>query len=210
MDGQKGDGGATRPAADIARRGRDAALHLRKVIEDRLLRMKKIYVFAPLAGIVLFGAAYWRFEQAYVAREEQRARELRAAVDAKLMKNAADQAKAQADALAARAKRQQEKAAADRLAEAQREARDDAERRRVLAGERARKLQAQVDRLKIETENARQAVAAAEESRRVLRDEHAFLLRVVDEAEANRKAFFELLERMERIEKTRETPRVNS
>src|SRR5262245_40902766 len=116
--------------------------------------MKKIYVFAPLAGIVLFGAAYWRFERAYEAREEQRARDLRAAVDAKLQQNAADQARAHAEALAAREKRQREKAEADRLAEAQREAREDADRRRVLASERVRKLQAQVDRLRLETDNA--------------------------------------------------------
>lgn len=172
--------------------------------------MKKIYVFAPLAGIALFGAGYWRFEQAYAAREARRTQELRAALEEKLRQNAADQAKAQADAVAAREQRLREKAAADKLADAQREAREDAERRRVIATERVRKLQAQADRLKLETDNARQAVAAAEETRRVLHDEHTFLLRVVDEAEANRKAFYELLERMERMEKARTPPKAQS
>jgi hypothetical protein len=165
--------------------------------------MRKIYVLGPLVALAVFGGAYWKFERGYAARQEEHDRKIRGAIEEKLRQIAADQAQARTEADAAQAVRRRERDAAARLADAQRQAREDAERRRMLAMERERKLALQLERLRLETENARHAVAVAEENRRGLQAEHQFLLRCVDEAEANRKAFFQLLEKLEQLEHER-------
>jgi hypothetical protein len=165
--------------------------------------MNKLYLFGPLAALAAFGGGYWKFEQRYEARQAEIARQTQATIDEKLAKNAADQARAREEARVAHEARLREKAEADRKADEQRLARDDAERRRLLAGERARKLQAQVDRLRLEGENAKHLLATSEENRRVLQAEQQFLLQCVDEAEANRKGFFELLQKLERNDEAR-------
>ena len=167
--------------------------------------MKKIYVLAPLAGLMVFGSVYWKHARLHEMRLAETKRLEAAARQEKRDQQQAAQLKAHEQATLAMAKRNQERLDKERLEDIQKQARLELEQRRNLAGEKSRRLRPQIDHLRREIETVEAAVARAEERARELQQEEEFLADYVKQAEANREAFQRLLEKLEHIERTRAT-----
>ena len=169
--------------------------------------MTKIYLLAPLGGLLVFGAVYWRHARLH----EMRLTEIkRLETAARLERNARQQA-AQAAALEqvmlAQTRRREERAAKERLEEAQHQARTELEQRRNTALEAVRRLRPQLEQLRRDLENVNGAIGRSAERTRELEQEQRFLTAYVEQAEANQRALHRLLEKAEAIERQRATPR---
>jgi len=163
--------------------------------------MNKIYALVPLVGLLLFGGYYWKHSRLHAARLDAIQRIEETARQERRAKEAADRAHAHDQAALTLALRKQERAEKDRLESAQKQARLALEQRRDAAAERAHRLRPQRDRLHSEIVTIAAALARAEERKRELQDEKAFLAEYVRTAEANQNAIQRLLETAETIER---------
>jgi hypothetical protein len=165
--------------------------------------MNKIYAFAPLAGLVVFGSYYWKEARLHDARVQEITRLADIEKQEKRAKEDSARRLAHEQAALALAQRKQERAEKERQEEAQKQARIALEHRRNAAVEQARKLRPQIDRLRTDLEILTSAIARSEEHKRELHDERIFLTSYIKEAESNQNRFYQILEKWEAIERDR-------
>ncbi|MDO8545068.1 MAG: hypothetical protein Q7S40_31895 [Opitutaceae bacterium] len=168
--------------------------------------MKKnyVYVIAPVAGLVLFAAVYWKYASGYEeklvaadkARIEQKNEKIR---QENLAKAGAVRA-----ALEAQDKRKKEKRAREERDAKEKEQRELAQQARVKAREDARKFQDQVKRLSKEVEENKKELAKIEEDKKRSVDEQKFQREFVKKAEANTQSLSGVLERIAAADKAAE------
>jgi hypothetical protein len=171
--------------------------------------MNKIYALAPLAGLLLFGGFYWKHSIRHTERLAEIQRLADQAKQEKREREEAASATARAQAAVALAERKREREEKERVEALQKQARLDLEQRRNAASDRARKLRPQVDRLRVEIDAAHAGIARHEERKRELLHEQAFLGGYVQQADANRNAFYQLLEKLEAIDRARAAESAN-
>src|SRR5262245_59532984 len=125
--------------------------------------MKKIYVLAPLAGLILFGAVYGKHARLHEQRLAETRQQEAAVKREKLARLQTTQREAAEQAVIAQARRNQERAENERLEEARKQARLDIERQRDTAREHARRLRPQIDHLQREIETVNAGIIRSEE-----------------------------------------------
>lgn len=165
--------------------------------------MKKSYVYfiAPVVGVAIFGAVYWKYAAGYEAKIEAMAKKQADERKAKIDKdNEAKRAAVEA-AVASQEKRKKEKAEKDARDAKEKEDREQAVQVRNKTQEDSRKFQETVSRLKREVElNKKEIAAIAEDKKRSL-DEQAFLREYVKKAETNTAQLRGVLEKIEAADK---------
>ena len=163
--------------------------------------MKKPYVIVPMLGLILFGGLYWNHlgKQEARAAGHQRLEEAATQEHARLL--AAERILALQQAAASVERRKQEKAQQAQLEESQRQGQQEAEHRRSIAVEANRKLRARLERHRADLAALQKDLAQIEERKVELQREQQFLAEHVREVEANRDAFYQLLEKVEARER---------
>jgi len=165
--------------------------------------MNKLYLLAPLAALLLFGAVYAQHHQ---KREAQRAAQKIQDEADRAAQHARDRAErelAQKNAVVQRELRLAERVAREQAEEARKQARTDAERRGQEAVARTSRLRTRFEKLRADLALVEIAAGRAEKDQRELTEEQRFLANYLREAEANRAGLFEFLEQVEALEKAR-------
>ncbi len=149
--------------------------------------MKKNYVYfvAPLAGLVVFSAVYWKYSSGYEQKQEDIKKKIQADLQAKLDKEARDREIAAKEAFASQEKRKADKVAKDKKDAEEDELRQKAAQNREKARREAEKLAAQAKRLKKDIEDEKKEVVAIEAEKKQHQDEVAFLRTYVKKSEDN-------------------------
>jgi colicin import membrane protein len=158
--------------------------------------MKKTYVLVPLIGVLIFIGIHLKFQAGFEEEEaakkavREKARQEKMQADVEARRKAAD------DAVALQEKRKKEKA----LKEAQETAQKDARLAMLDAKEKAYrdrdKLSKQVDRLKADILVEKDAIAKVEKTKQASSEEEAFLRNFVKQAETNKGALEEVLNKI--------------
>jgi hypothetical protein len=164
-------------------------------LQRTLVPMNKIYLLVPLTSVVVFAVVYVPHRRSYderIAAQIQKEREDR---DEKTKQQRAAQLAAQSAAMAALERRAREKAEREQREEAQREERANAEQHRAEVLARENRLRTELERICKDLETERTTVALIERKNKALFDEQEVLAAFVQQAEANRKAFLELIEK---------------
>lgn len=169
--------------------------------------MTKLYLYAPLAGLLVFGAIYWHGQREYQAKRDDAQRATEAAREQKAAEHATARLRAAEAAATLLARRTEERRQKERIEAEQHDARLAAEQRRLGAAEAEKRLRFRLDRLQAEIGRLEAAVTRAEEKATFLKQEHGFLLDSVKQAEANRAAAHQVLQSLETNEQSlRPTP----
>jgi len=158
--------------------------------------MKKAYIIVPVLALIVFVAFYWQFNSTYQAKQAAKERQVREQREEKLRKEAADRERAIKDAVAASEQRKREREEREARDKANREARDLARQARNKAESDVMKLNKQVDRLKADVEDEKQAIAKIEEDKKQAASEEAFLRKYVTQAQANVKNLTGVLDKI--------------
>ena len=168
--------------------------------------MKKSYVYfiAPLVGVALFGAVYWKYDSEFEAKEAAANKKIRDDKEAKILKENESKKKAVEDAIAAQEKRKKEKAEKDAKDQKERDDRDRAVQVRNKAKEEARKLADRVKTIAKEVEDNKKEIDRLTEEKKRSIDEQNFLKEHVKKSEANVQALYGVLEKIEAADKAAE------
>lgn len=162
--------------------------------------MNKLYVILPLAGLVVFGGFYWRYQRHYEARVTEERRLAKLVHEEDVRRQLAAQALVVQEANAALELRKQERAAQAQLEATWQQARFEAEQSRTAVLDRERKLRTQIDHVRTELEKTQNALTRIEERKHELERERLFLAEHVKDAESNRATFYGLVEKLEAVE----------
>ncbi len=165
--------------------------------------MNKLYLFAPLIALAIFGAAYVRSARAYEARLAEAKRLEVAAKQEKAAQAAAAHEQARQAAAALIVRRQAERAEKESREERERAARRDAEQRRFAAAAEEQRLRVRLERLRRDASTTDDTLRRSETEIAELEREQAFLADYLRQADANRRSFVEMLERLEIVERQR-------
>ncbi len=166
--------------------------------------MKKAYVFAPLAALLVFTALYLNFKSGYKARESARQVQVDADKKARLTAEVEARRKAVDDAVRAqevRKKEREDREAAERTKQEVRQAALDA---RDKAFREQEKISRQIERLKKDIATESDANARRVETRTAGLAEQAFLKTYVQKAEANVKALQDVIAKIAQAESARQ------
>jgi hypothetical protein len=165
--------------------------------------MNKIYLIAPLVGMIAFGAYFYSFNSEYQAK--QAAIKAEAAAKVKAKQEAEIKAREQAikDAIETAAKRKKEREEKEAAEELKKKQRQELEDKRQLAFEERRKLRDQVERLKKDVQAVKDEIAKIEEERKRHLGEQDFLRTYVKQATANQKYYYDLLDKIAAAEKAK-------
>lgn len=168
--------------------------------------MKKLYLVAPLAALLVFGGLYATYS---IRREHALAVQQAQAETDRLEKIRRDQAAVAASreaAAKADAERRQARLARAQHDAALKDAQAAAERQRTQAFEQERKLRTQIERRRTEVARATESLAVLTPRQKELADESAFLADYLTRAEPNREAYVRLVEKIDAAEKLAAAP----
>jgi colicin import membrane protein len=165
--------------------------------------MNKAYVIVPLISLLIFGGFYWNFATKYA--EKQRAKEvaIRTAKEDKIKEEQQARRVAVEDAIRLQEQRKKEKIERDEKDRLEKEARQDAIDARDKSYRDQEKLAKQVDRLTKEITVEREAIAKVEDTKKLNREEEAFLRQFVKQAESNVKRLAEVIDKIDAADKAR-------
>lgn len=158
--------------------------------------MNKVYFIAPLVALLVFGGFYMNFAKGHAAREEAKKVAVRQEKEAKLRREAEERRKAVEDALKLQEKRKAEKAEREERDRLEKEARQAAIDARDKAFRDKDKLARTVERLNKEITTEKDAIEKIENTKKLAREEEAFLRQYVKQAETNVKSLTEVLDKI--------------
>lgn len=160
--------------------------------------MNKLYIFGPLAALLVFVGVYASHRGGMKEREAAKAAAAEAALKAKVESEQAARKTAMADAIKAAEQRKAEKAAREAKEKADKEARQLALDARDKAYREQEKSARQIERLKKEIEAEEAAIAKLGAERQTAEAEQAFLKDFVAKAQGNTQALQGLLTKLEK------------
>jgi hypothetical protein len=165
--------------------------------------MKKNYVYfvAPLAGLVIFSAIYWKYSGDYDARLEEMKKKDREQVEAKLNEDQKNREIAAKAAFAGQEKRKAERKAKEEKDTKDRDMRDQAMQAMKKTQKDAQKLTDQIRIRKKEVDDEKKESAKIEEEKKHLLADEAFQRDYVKKAEENVKSLMAELEKIDAADK---------
>jgi penicillin-binding protein 1A len=155
--------------------------------------MKKAYFIYPLIALAAFGVIYWNTISEFDAREQQKAKEKRVALEEKKKAEYESRKKAIEEANALQERRKVEKAEREARAQREKQAELDLNDARDKARDDRDRALRQVDRLRAEHKIESEALEKIAKDRQVSIDEEAFLQKYIKQAEENQKNLQEVL-----------------
>ncbi len=160
--------------------------------------MKKSYLYfvVPLVLTAIFSIFYVRYSGEYAAREARIEEQKKIDRQQKLDAEAKAREKAVAEAVATTEKRKREKAEKDAREQKERDARELKQGELRKAQEDSRKFEDQVNRLKKDIQDNKDAIAKIETDKKDLLEQKAFLLQFVKEADANTQKLQDLMDKI--------------
>ena len=165
--------------------------------------MNKIYLIAPLIGVLIFGGFYHQFSKGHETKLVQ----IKVAADnakkEKARKLEEDRKIAVAAALKSSQLRAEETAKKKQIEEDKRAAREVAEDKRLRANSDKNRLTDTSRRLKKDLEEVQDEIKKLELEKKTLQDEQAFLREYVKQAESNVSYYRGLLDKIALAEKAR-------
>jgi colicin import membrane protein len=165
--------------------------------------MNKVYIIAPLIGLLIFGGFYYQFTSNYDNRIKAEVAKIEQEKKDRAARDIANRELAIKAAIETQAKRKQEREKREAAEEAKRVARQDAEDARLRAYDERNKLRDQVGRLKKDEEELKAAIAKVAEEKKRNIEEEAFLKTFVVKAQANQKYYYDLLDKIAQAEAAR-------
>ena len=163
--------------------------------------MNKVYLIFPLIGLLIFGGFYINFDKSYEAKLTAIKAKAEADKVAKAKQQIADRESAIKAAVEAQALRKKEREEKERVEEAKKVARQTAEDTRQKSFEDRNKFRDQVNRLKKDLADVKEATGKIAEEKKHNSDEDVFLKNYVKQAEANVKYYYDLLDKITAAEK---------
>ncbi|HRE06907.1 MAG TPA: hypothetical protein PKX00_14945 [Opitutaceae bacterium] len=165
--------------------------------------MNKAYVIAPFLALLIFGGFYWNFSKGYAEREAVKVAAQKKIKEDKLKEEAEGRKAAVEAAIRLQEQRKKEKLDKDEKDRLEKEARQAAIDARDKSYRDKEKLEKQVDRLNKEIAVEKEAVAKIEETKKLSREEEAFLKQFVKSAETNVKELANVIEKIDAADKAR-------
>jgi colicin import membrane protein len=165
--------------------------------------MNKAYVIVPLLSLLIFGGFYWNFATEYADKQKAKELAIRKAKEEKVKEEAQARRVAVEDAIRLQETRKKEKIERDEKDRLEKEARQNAIDARDKAYRDQEKLAKQVDRLNKEIAAEREALAKIEDTKKLNREEEAFLRQFVKQAESNVKRLAEVIDKIDAADKAR-------
>jgi len=165
--------------------------------------MNKVYIIAPLIGLLIFGSFYYRFTSQYDARLKAEVEKVELEKKARADRDIKNRELAIQAAIETQARRKKEREAKEAAEEAKRVARQEAEDQRLRSFDERNKLRDQVGRLKKDLEEVKAATAKVAEERKTRIDEEVFLKTYVKQAESNVQYYYALLDKINAAEAAR-------
>jgi len=163
--------------------------------------MNKAYIIWPLVGLLVFGAFYWNFNQGYVEREKEKARQVQQEKNERIRQDLERRRKAIEDATKAQEERHAARIAKEKKEQEENDARAKlVERQQHAFDEVNRHLRPQLDREKAEADAVKGEIGQLELQKKQFVDEEAFIRKYTREAEANMKTYYDLLEKIKAAE----------
>lgn len=165
--------------------------------------MKKTYVLAPLAALLLFTGVYVSFQSGHQARETAREARLKNDRDAKLAAEVKARRQAVDEALVTQARRKKERDARESAERAAQEARQLAVNTRDKAFRDQERAARQLERVKKEIAAEEESLAKLDQTEKSAAAEQVFLKTYVQKTEANARALEAVLLRFAAAESAR-------
>ncbi|HEY9250156.1 MAG TPA: hypothetical protein VIO38_13535 [Rariglobus sp.] len=165
--------------------------------------MKKAYLFAPLAALLVFVAIYLNFQSGYKARDAERQARVQSEKKARLDAEVEARRKAVDDAVRAQEVRKKEREAKEAAERRKQEARQAALDTRDKAFREQEKITRQIDRLKKDLAAEKEALAKLVEIRASGVAEQAFLKAYLEKAEANVKSLQDVITKLAQAQTAR-------
>jgi hypothetical protein len=163
--------------------------------------MNKAYIIWPLIGLLVFGAFYWSFNQGYVEREKEKARQVQREKDERIKLDLERRRKAIEDATKAQEERHAARIAKEKKEQEENDNRTKlVERQQHAFDEVNRHLRPQLDRVKSEADSIKGEISQLELQKKQFVDEETFIRKYTRQAEANLKTYYDMLDKIKAAE----------
>jgi hypothetical protein len=166
--------------------------------------MNKAYIIWPLVALLVFGAFYWNFDQGWKVREHDKLVQAEKDKQDRIRQDLERRKKAIEDATKAQQERKAARDAKEKKEQDEADARNALiERRQHAYDEVNRHLLPQLDRQKGDADEVKHEMAQLELQKKQFEDEATFLKTYTHQAEANVKAYYDLLAKLQAAEEAR-------
>ena len=166
--------------------------------------MKKSYFIGPLIGLLVWGIAYWNFDQGYQVREKEKAVQAEQAKQERIKADLERRKKAIEDATKAQEERRALRLAKEKKEQEENDMRNALmDRRQRAFDEVNRNLRPKLDRQKADADSVKGEIAQLDLQKKQFVAEETGLREYTRVAETNVKTYYDLLEKLKAAEDAR-------